>query len=127
MRRTTTTTSTKMTMMMTKEEVEEEADEEEAEEPEEEAEEGGFDDEAARVAAMALTCPQLREALEKLGELGEVLGLGTVPGCAGVEIGKWLRPGDEITVSCDVIISMATMKTSAPIATPTNDQRSRKR
>ena len=39
---------------------------------------------------------------------GEVLGLGTVPGCAGVEIGKWLRPGDEITVSCDVLGSVTT-------------------
>ena len=29
---------------------------------------------------------------------GEVLGLGTVPGCCGLEIGRWLAPGAEIAV-----------------------------
>ena len=29
---------------------------------------------------------------------GEVLGMGTVPGCAGVEINKWLKPNDVIEV-----------------------------
>lgn len=34
---------------------------------------------------------------------GELLGLGTVPDCAGIECGKWLAPGDIITVECEAI------------------------
>jgi len=33
------------------------------------------------------------------GELlrpGELLATGTIPGCSGIEIGRWLSPGDEI-------------------------------
>ncbi len=29
---------------------------------------------------------------------GELLGTGTLPGCSGVEVGRWLRPGDEVTL-----------------------------
>ena len=32
---------------------------------------------------------------------GELLGLGTVPNCCGIEIQKQLRPGDVVTLSCD--------------------------
>jgi len=32
---------------------------------------------------------------------GELIGLGTVPNCCGVEIDKWLSPGDEITLSVE--------------------------
>ena len=32
---------------------------------------------------------------------GEVLGLGTVPGCCGLEIGRWLAPGQTITVEVE--------------------------
>jgi 2-keto-4-pentenoate hydratase/2-oxohepta-3-ene-1,7-dioic acid hydratase in catechol pathway len=38
-------------------------------------------------------------AYASLGELlrpGELLATGTIPGCSGVEIGRWLSPGDEI-------------------------------
>ncbi|KAJ1459815.1 hypothetical protein M885DRAFT_613411 [Pelagophyceae sp. CCMP2097] len=37
---------------------------------------------------------------------GELLGLGTVPFCAGLEIGRWLRPGDTVTVECEVLGSL---------------------
>ncbi len=30
---------------------------------------------------------------------GTVIGLGTVPGCSGVEVGRWLSPGDEVELS----------------------------
>ncbi|MCD6598985.1 MAG: fumarylacetoacetate hydrolase family protein [Dehalococcoidia bacterium] len=38
-------------------------------------------------------------AYASLGELlrpGELLATGTIPGCSGVEVGRWLSPGDEI-------------------------------
>lgn len=41
-----------------------------------------------------------------LGEglaVGEVLGMGTIPGCAGVEVHEWLKPGQTITVECDLL------------------------
>ncbi len=34
---------------------------------------------------------------------GEVLGTGTLPGCAGVEMGRWLRPGDVVRLEVDGI------------------------
>jgi sugar lactone lactonase YvrE len=30
---------------------------------------------------------------------GTVIGLGTVPGCSGIEIGRWLSPGDVVELS----------------------------
>ncbi len=30
---------------------------------------------------------------------GTVIGLGTVPGCSGVEVGRWLSPGDVVELS----------------------------
>jgi hypothetical protein len=30
---------------------------------------------------------------------GTVIGLGTVPGCSGVETGRWLSPGDTVELS----------------------------
>ena len=27
---------------------------------------------------------------------GTVIGLGTVPGCSGIEVGRWLSPGDTV-------------------------------
>ena len=32
---------------------------------------------------------------------GELLGTGTFPGCSGVEVGKWLRPGDQVTLDIE--------------------------
>ncbi len=32
---------------------------------------------------------------------GELLGTGTFPGCSGVEVGKWLRPGDRVELSIE--------------------------
>ncbi len=34
---------------------------------------------------------------------GEVLGTGTLPGCAGVEIGRWLQPGDVVRLEVEGI------------------------
>ncbi len=34
---------------------------------------------------------------------GEVLGTGTLPGCAGVEIGRWIKPGDVVRLEIDGI------------------------
>jgi len=30
---------------------------------------------------------------------GTVIGLGTVPGCSGIEVGRWLSPGDTVELS----------------------------
>jgi hypothetical protein len=48
---------------------------------------------------------------------GEVLGLGTVPGCCGLEIGEWLKPGDEVTVACEGL-GTVTNTIPAPAAGP---------
>ena len=48
---------------------------------------------------------------------GEVLGLGTVPGCCGLEIGEWLKPGDEVTVACEGL-GTVTNTIPAPVAGP---------
>lgn len=32
---------------------------------------------------------------------GELLGTGTLPGCSGMEVGKWLAPGDVVELSLD--------------------------
>ena len=32
-------------------------------------------------------------------EAGTVIGLGTVPGCSGIETGRWLSPGDVVELS----------------------------
>lgn len=37
---------------------------------------------------------------------GEVLGLGTVPNCCGLECGKWLKPGDVVTLDCQRLGSL---------------------
>ncbi|KAH8047589.1 Fumarylacetoacetate (FAA) hydrolase-like protein [Aureococcus anophagefferens] len=50
---------------------------------------------------------------------GEVLGLGTVPGCCGLEIGEWLKPGDEVTVACEGL-GTVTNTIPAPVAGPTS-------
>ena len=34
---------------------------------------------------------------------GELLGTGTFPGCSGVEVGRWLRPGDEVELDIEGI------------------------
>ncbi len=34
---------------------------------------------------------------------GELLGTGTLPGCAGVEIGRWLQPGDTVRLEVEGI------------------------
>ena len=41
-------------------------------------------------------------AYASLGEQllpGELLATGTIPGCSGIEVGKWLAPRDEIELS----------------------------
>uniref|UniRef100_A0A7S3NDB3 Fumarylacetoacetase-like C-terminal domain-containing protein n=1 Tax=Aureoumbra lagunensis TaxID=44058 RepID=A0A7S3NDB3_9STRA len=32
---------------------------------------------------------------------GELLGLGTIPNCCGLEVNRWLKPNDQITLTCD--------------------------
>lgn len=32
---------------------------------------------------------------------GEVLGTGTFPGCSGVEVGRWLQPGDVVELEIE--------------------------
>lgn len=34
---------------------------------------------------------------------GELIGTGTLPGCSGVEIGRWLRPGDRVMLRVEGI------------------------
>lgn len=36
-------------------------------------------------------------ALDEGLQPGELIGLGTVPDCCGIEIGRMLRPGDEVS------------------------------
>ncbi len=38
---------------------------------------------------------------------GEVLGTGTFPGCSGVEVGKWLRPGDRVELEIEGVGTLA--------------------
>jgi len=39
---------------------------------------------------------------------GTVIGLGTVPGCSGAEIGRWLSPGDVVELSAGPLGSLRT-------------------
>jgi len=53
-------------------------------------------------------CCSLREyvafaALDEGLRPGELLGLGTVPNCCGLEIDRWLAPRDTIVLDCDVL------------------------
>ncbi len=32
---------------------------------------------------------------------GELLGTGTIPGCSGVEVDRWIRPGDEVLLEVE--------------------------
>jgi 2-keto-4-pentenoate hydratase/2-oxohepta-3-ene-1,7-dioic acid hydratase in catechol pathway/sugar lactone lactonase YvrE len=36
-------------------------------------------------------------------EAGTVIGLGTVPGCSGIETGRWLSPGDVVELSAGAL------------------------
>ena len=40
---------------------------------------------------------------------GTVIGLGTVPGCSGVEAGRWLSPGDVVELSAGPLGSLRNM------------------
>ncbi|KAJ8601845.1 hypothetical protein CTAYLR_002645 [Chrysophaeum taylorii] len=53
-------------------------------------------------------------ALDEGLEPGELLGLGTVPDCCGLECGKWLKPGDTITVECENLGSITNTVESPP-------------
>ena len=52
---------------------------------------GGMQHSVADVIAYASAGEQL--------EAGTVIGLGTVPGCSGIETGRWLSPGDVVELS----------------------------
>jgi 2-keto-4-pentenoate hydratase/2-oxohepta-3-ene-1,7-dioic acid hydratase in catechol pathway/sugar lactone lactonase YvrE len=52
---------------------------------------GGMQHSVADVIAYASAGEQL--------EAGTVIGLGTVPGCSGIETGRWLSPGDAVELS----------------------------
>mmetsp|Transcript_15681 Transcript_15681/g.48536 ORF Transcript_15681/g.48536 Transcript_15681/m.48536 type:complete len:399 (+) Transcript_15681:914-2110(+) len=45
---------------------------------------------------------------------GEVLGLGTVPGCCGLEIGKWLKPGSTVEVRVEGLGSVTNVVGTPP-------------
>ncbi len=48
-------------------------------------------------------------AYASLGEKvvpGELMATGTIPGCSGMETGRWLSPGDEITLSIERVGSL---------------------
>jgi 2-keto-4-pentenoate hydratase/2-oxohepta-3-ene-1,7-dioic acid hydratase in catechol pathway/sugar lactone lactonase YvrE len=36
-------------------------------------------------------------------EAGTVIGLGTIPGCSGIETGRWLSPGDVVELSAGLL------------------------
>jgi len=39
---------------------------------------------------------------------GTVIGLGTVPGCSGIEVGRWLSPGDVVELSAGPLGTLRT-------------------
>ena len=55
---------------------------------------------------------------------GTVIGMGTIPGCCGLDNDLWLCPGDAIDISFDVL---GTLSQKIPDTAPSNTSRWRKR
>lgn len=65
-----------------------------------------------RVCSLAEYCQFV--ALDEGLYPGELLGLGTVPNCAGIECGKRLAPGDQVTVECESLGRLTNVVGSRP-------------
>lgn len=62
---------------------------------------GGEQSSTGMVRACSLEALVRYMALDEGLQPGELIGMGTVPNCCGLEIGRWLQPGDEVALSAE--------------------------
>lgn len=60
-------------------------------------------------------------AYASAGELlmpGDVISTGTIPGCCGLELDRWIKPGQEVELEIDGIGTLTNKVTEKPVPTP---------